>query len=373
MKKAISNFQFPVSLRRRDSAIGAYLDFPLSSPGGGEGRGGEAVVFPVKTPSPQPSPRLGGARGLRTVSRCVPAGRRDGKIGGWRLAVGDAPAFTLLELLVVIAILGILAALAVPALKNMGKSNIQISASRQMLDDLGRARQLAISQHTTVYMVFVPENFWLSGGSMAWWNSLAPTEKAAGTNLLDKQFTGYTFVSLRSVGDQPGRGVARYISDWKSLPDGAFIATNKFNTVYWPYYNYSQISPYYPGYNSYLITDYSIGKSYPINSFSYTNIFPFPTATNSYTSAGQMPSLPYVAFNYLGQLTVDGLNIASQDEYIPLAQGGVSYAVDGNKNLQLSQADFTENPLGNSTNSMFNVIRVDKLTGRATLLQQKLQ
>jgi len=34
------------------------------------------------------------------------------------------------------------------------------AATRQMLDDVGRARQLAISQHTTVYMVFVPENFW---------------------------------------------------------------------------------------------------------------------------------------------------------------------------------------------------------------------
>jgi hypothetical protein len=174
------------------------------------------------------------------------------------------------------------------------------------------------------------------------------------------------------VGDQPGQGVARYITDWKSLPDGAFIATNKFNTVYWPYYNYSQNSPYYPGYNSYPVTDFSIGKSYPINSFSYTNIFPFPTATNFNLPTFNV-QLPYIAFNYLGQLTVDGLSIAAQDEYIPLAQGGVSYAVDGNKMLQLAQADFSESPPGNSTNSMFNVIQVDKLTGRATLLQQKLQ
>ena len=65
--------------------------------------------------------------------------------------------------------------------------------------------------------------------------------------------------------------------------------------------------------------------------------------------------------------------LAQRDEYIPLAQGGVAYAVDGNKALQFRQADFTENPPGNSTNSMFNVIKVDNLTGRATLLQQKLQ
>jgi prepilin-type N-terminal cleavage/methylation domain-containing protein len=309
MKKAIANFRLPVSQRRRASAS-----------------------------------------------------VRDGGIGNWQWTVGNASAFTLLELLVVIAILGILAALGVPALKNMGKSNIQISASRQLLDDLGRARQLAISQHTTVYMIFVPENFWIQSGNMNWWNSLTPMQQAAGTNLLDKQFTGYTFVSLRSVGDQPGQGRARYISDWKSLPDGAFIATNKFNTYYYPYPN---SSIYYP-----IINNSSASPVvYPIYSFNYTNSLPFPTATNFNSSV----SLPYVAFNYLGQLTVDGTQLSRRDEYIPLAQGGVSYAVDGNKALQLLPPDATENPPGNSTNSMFNVIRVDRLTGRATLLQQKLQ
>src|ERR1035438_538321 len=70
-------------------------------------------------------------------------------------------AFTLVEMLVVISILGILAALTEPALKNLGKSNAATSASRQLLDGVGRARQLAIANHTTVYMVFVPTNFWL--------------------------------------------------------------------------------------------------------------------------------------------------------------------------------------------------------------------
>lgn len=265
--------------------------------------------------------------------------------------------FTLLELLVVIAILGILAGLTVPALKNMGKSNLQISASRQLLDDLGYARQLAISRRTTVYMVFVPENFWLFPNN--WWNNLSPEPKAAGTNLLDKQFSGYTFISLRSVGDQPGQGVARYLSEWKSLPEGAFIATNKFNTYYYP----NNPNNYYP------IYDYAAGVTYPIFSFNFTNSLPFPTPTNFNVNA----SLPYVAFNYLGQLTVDGQNLAPRDEYIPLAQGSVIYAADANKVPQLLPPDALENPPGNSTNSMFNVIRVDRLTGRATSLRQKVQ
>ena len=276
----------------------------------------------------------------------------------WAVAAGrsvrNVAAFTLLELLVVIAIIGILAGLTVPALKNIGKSQVQVGAARQLLDDVGRARQLAISQRTTVYMVFVPQ-------LANWGGSLPAAQLAAGTNLLDKQCSGYTFVSLRSVGDQPGQGVTRYLAEWKSLPDGAFIATNKFNRS-----GYS-----YPSY--YPIIDYSVAPNvvYPISAFTYTNKFPFPTETNF---SGIF--LPYVAFNYLGQLTVltpAGEILASHDEYIPLAQGTVGHPVDANKNLQFAAADFTENPSGNSTNSMFSLVWIDRLTGRATLRQQKVQ
>src|SRR5262245_17427689 len=112
----------------------------------------------------------------------------------------DVEAFTLLELLTVITIIGILAAIALPALKAM-KPNIQAAGARQLLDDVSRARQLAISQRTTVYMIFCPSNYWSDPN----FGGLPKVEQDKTDRLTDKQLIGYTFVSLRGIGDQPGR------------------------------------------------------------------------------------------------------------------------------------------------------------------------
>jgi prepilin-type N-terminal cleavage/methylation domain-containing protein len=268
-----------------------------------------------------------------------------------------ASAFTLIELLVVIAILGIMAGLTVPVLKNFAKSDATLGASRQLLDGAARARQLAISQRTTVYMVFVPTNFWnnISGPwPNTWWSGLTDAQKTAATNLCDKQLTGYTFVSLRSVGDQPGQGRARYLDQWQTLPDGTFVAFQKFYTT-----------------NTIVDNTVIPPKQYPISIFNYTTNIPFPTATNA---APSPVSLPFIAFNYLGQLTADGQTVAGADEYIPIAKGSVIYAADaGTKMYQFNSADILETPPGNSTNSSYTIVHIERLTGRAVLEYQKLQ
>jgi prepilin-type N-terminal cleavage/methylation domain-containing protein len=259
--------------------------------------------------------------------------------------------FTLIELLTVLAIAGILAALVVPALKNVGNGNATVSATQQLVDDVARARQLAISRHTTIYMVFVPTNFWeISPGNpnSIWFNNLTPAQQTAATNLCDNQLTGYTFMADGEVGDQPGQHVWHYLAPWQNLPAGTFIAQQKFV-------------------GSYTNIDSISGATYPIYQFNYTNTIPFPTENST-----NGVYLPYIAFNYLGQLTTAQLP-AGRDEYIPLARGSVLPAiVPATKTFQLNSPQVSENPPGNSTN-IYNLIHIDWLTGRARVEQPKVQ
>jgi prepilin-type N-terminal cleavage/methylation domain-containing protein len=281
------------------------------------------------------------------------------KIRNSQFAIRNFLAFTLIEMLVVIAILGLLAGLAVPALKNLGKSNVNVSAGRQLLDDFGRARQLAMANRTTVYMVFVPTNFWCTAynpGSFnsPWFNSLTPAAQTAATNLCDKQLTGYTFIGSGTVGDQPGRHTWHYLASWQNLPEGVFIAQQKF---------VKQPNQFY------TIADAVSGAAYNIYGFNVTNNIPFPTETNTAaTTSFNLPYLPYIAFNSSGQL------VSGQDEYIPVARGNVSPALNpATKTFVLTGSpSVTEIPAGNSTDISYNIVHIDALTGRATMEFHKM-
>ncbi len=264
--------------------------------------------------------------------------------------------FTLLELLVVISIIGLLAALATPVLRQF-RPNFSASATRQLLDDLSRARQLAISQRTKVYMIFVVTNFWAD----PYYNQpFGFKANATSTNLFDKQLIGYALVSVGSLGDQPGAPTMRYLSDWRTLPQGAFIPYLKFaltNTAPFPFY-----------------TNNASGMpvlAYRIQPFPRSNQIPFPTEDYPPLNFKGVPyaSVPYIAFDYMGRL------LTGRDEIIPLASGNVSFTRDRSTRAFIATPPtINENPPGNSTNSTsYNLVCIDWLTGRARVQHQEVR
>jgi prepilin-type N-terminal cleavage/methylation domain-containing protein len=301
------------------------------------------------------------------------------RVAAWPHASRLTPhAFSLVELLVVISILGLLAGLAVPAVKDLGKSNARIGAVQQLMDGVGRARQLAMSQHTTVYMVFVPTNFanptyFDNAGIIPTpaWNNLTYNQQVAFSNLLDRQLSGYRFMSYGRLGDQPGQHSWHYLDDkWQALPEGTFISTYKFTP---------------PDINNWMPMDPQWGSQHPnsdqnkIYPFQKYN-FPFPTEDSP------LLTLPCIAFNHQGQLVQELANgsrlypdtqFKTTDAYIALEQGAVGYGVDVNtkkpRPTLVRLADIVERPPGNSTNLGYHIIHIDALTGRARQEFFKLQ
>lgn len=291
----------------------------------------------------------------------------------------NSGAFTLIELLTVIAIIGVLAALLAPAFKVFSKPEANVAATRQLLDDCSRARALAISERSTVYMVFVPTNFWANWGgppsttplvnNAARWGNLPPSIRNSmiATQAFGAQLNGYFMISLRDVGDQPGRPVPRDLTSFKTLPQGSFIAPYKFT------------APPYPSAVPYPTNRPEL----PIYGFLRTNNIPFPTATaltnagapnpdylGTFQSLGGL-TLPYIAFNYLGQLTPGDGSVLQYDENIPIDYGTFGPALNPVNKLPIQAIpSFSEEPPGNSTNISYNLIHIDRLTGRARLERQ---
>lgn len=262
--------------------------------------------------------------------------------------VARQSAFTLIELLMVIAIIGILGAIALPSLKNFRAQDALAATTRQLQDDVARARQYAISQRTTVYMVFCPSNFWTDPNYATLYSQLPQSERDKIPKLYDKQLVGYNFVTLRSVGEQPGRSSPQYLSRWRTLPEGAIIAPWKFR----PRAQWLDIP-----------NAAEPGNPFSIYGFSVTNNIPFPSEYAAATG-GPYPWLPYIAFNHLGQLE------SGQDEFIPVVRGAVNHARDANKNPTAGTPAISEVRPGESTNA-FLLVHIDKLTGRSRIEKQE--
>ncbi len=296
----------------------------------------------------------------------------------------DRLAFTLIELLVVISIIGLLMFIAVPAFRGFGQSNVMAAAQQQLKDDVSYARQLAVKNRAPVYMVFLmppwnesPDNFanQLAGihNSILGLPQTAEFDRQyrdlalhAYTNVFPKQFVSYALFTESSLGEQPGNKRMRFLTSWRTLPEGALFPTNGMELLL-PVWVTRQT-------NQVVVANLSARP------------FPFPIAPepdNVAVTEALRLRLPAIAFDAQGRLfnfdeqgrpIGNGTTLA--DRYLAVSAGSVLLGrhvvpKDQPERFDFQQtADVVETPRRNYTNQL---VRVSALTGRAKPLRPPLE
>jgi prepilin-type N-terminal cleavage/methylation domain-containing protein len=255
----------------------------------------------------------------------------------------ETRAFSLIELLVVIGIIAAVSVISVPVIRGLGQSNVMTSGTQQLVDDLMLARHKAMVGRTTVHVVFVPEsiNEKPPGG-------LTTREQRVWEKVRGGAFTMYALYAERTLGDQPGHRNDRYITDWRTLPEGVFITTDEYDDL--PANRFDNEPP--------------IDRPFARDNF------PFPTEQSPVKR-----ELPHIAFDQNGSLLQykksgppNSRVRMYQPEYIWMAKGSVLVARDGDT----VSIDAREVPLFNSK-SNYNRIRIDPVSGRARLERPEIK
>jgi prepilin-type N-terminal cleavage/methylation domain-containing protein len=280
-------------------------------------------------------------------------------------------AFTLIELLVVLAIMGALAALAVPAFKGLGASNAFTAAQRQVVDDLKFARQLAIKNRSTVYMVFAPTNAWDQQQTFlrlpAQYGTFRTEALTVLSNVIYGQFSSYAIYTQRRLGEQPGVERPRYLTEWRSLPQGVVFSKEMMG-----------------------LSDGPSGPAVTNRAYTLPQArFPFPLVIPGaelrthylgtapiWNGVDRMPVLPFIAFDPSGRIadiTYAGLRDALGRDVLPgddvilaVGPGSVFLPRQPDGQPRPGAVDLVETPRFGYTNGL---IRISYYTGRARLLK----
>ena len=286
---------------------------------------------------------------------------------------GNEGGFTLIELLVVFTIIGLIAALSMPALKGFGQGNLVNNVVRQLTDDISLARSRAISDRCTVYVLFVSTNIsWernqfqtrLNGAAMMLpaieRQRFIQNSRQLWTNLAQQQYTAYAVYASRTVGDQPSQQKPRYLTEWKSLPDGVMFHPYKLtNNVTKSYWMNEKTNQRIAGVTNWIEA--------PLLQIKCR----FPNAK------GPEMNMPCIAFNHKGELIFPWMELNSEKpellslpswcdyEVLPIVKASGFYETPGNLVEITPLAALDKPPLMR--------IRIDGKTGKVTALQDELR
>ncbi|MBC8324618.1 MAG: prepilin-type N-terminal cleavage/methylation domain-containing protein [Verrucomicrobia subdivision 3 bacterium] len=130
--------------------------------------------------------------------------------------------FTLVEMVVVLAIAIGLMAIMLPALKGLRGDKYSLSATTQLIADFNNARLEAINGGSPVYVVFMPK-FPSNVDALSDEEKTYFQNNQLANQQLGGQLISYAFFAEYALGDNLGQPSRRWVSDWKYLPEGAYL------------------------------------------------------------------------------------------------------------------------------------------------------
>ena len=294
--------------------------------------------------------------------------------------------FSLVELLVVLAIIGLIATISLPAFKGLGRANSQITTQRQLLDDLGLARQLALKNRSTVYVVFVPGDIWAMAPRTESLPGIGESEitRKAFLSAAAGPYSSYALLGRRRVGDQPGSEHWQYLTEWKSLPDGFVFPRAMFDR---------QAAAAYAGaFAGAPDASTNYVSLLPLTSLPVPVAFPDPRVNRAVRLEFPMPCIAFDGYGRVDPSSRPQIYDSNQkalaapfgnDFVITFTSGNVFMPRDADGNLippgaagTETEVDLVETPAPNLAKGLVpylpNRIRISSLTGRARLLKPRM-
>jgi hypothetical protein len=193
--------------------------------------------------------------------------------------------------------------------------------------------------------------------------------------MLKGQYASYALYERRQIGDQPGQKRPHWLTNWRMLPKGTFIAPQKFGaSVTAP----SQVK--LTGYWPFDFMTFNYGNSADPNA----DDGPFLTDPDNPNYKISYSRMPFIAFDYRGSLVQPWESWRGPDPYhpaglatnnvadcvIPLTQG----VVNTRTNPLSGPLTYVENPKNGWTNMPgYNLVVIDGPTGRARVARQQVQ